>query len=269
MKRFVITVPIPQHYGFETYIDVEDLRPYAAKYWHYSVYLSIIYVAVIHYLQHYMKYRPAFDLRRATVYWNCALALFSICCTVRGITALIYGIKYVPFYYMICDNTIYTRHKGFMFWTALYLLSKVVEFGDTVLIVLRKRNLLFLHWYHHMATLIIIWYGAYREITFGYLICYFNVFVHSFMYSYFALKAMNIKMPKKFAMFITTIQILQMAWAVLTSCWVYWLIINNYECDVSKEALDNVFLLVSSYLILFCKLFYESYIKRCSRKKIN
>ena len=39
-----------------------------------------------------------------------------------------------------------------------------MELGDTVFIVLRKTNLIFLHWYHHIATLIYCW-NAYAEQT--------------------------------------------------------------------------------------------------------
>ena len=49
-------------------------------------------------------------------------------------------------------------------WVILMTLSKLVELGDTIFIVLRKQPLVFLHWYHHISTLIYCW-NSYSEQT--------------------------------------------------------------------------------------------------------
>ncbi len=62
------------------------------------------------------------------------------------------------------------------------MISKVAELGDTILIVLRKKPLIFLHWYHHVLTLN---YGvlSYMEGTaFNSWIVWLNFTVHAFMY---------------------------------------------------------------------------------------
>lgn len=269
MKSFNITQQIPAPYQFETLIDIEDVRGFYQRYWHYSIYVSFAYLVLIYFLREYMKSRPAFDLRRTSIIWNGILAFYSIFTTIRGLPGLYFAFKNYPFYYIVCDKSITEQTPQFIFWGTLFLFSKVWELGDTLLIVLRKRNLMFLHWYHHVATLIGMWYAARREASFGCLLGYTNVFVHCFMYSYFALKSMDIKIPVKFAMFITAIQTLQMLFGVLLSFWIYWILMQGHECDTPKDVLEFGFIIYSSYLFLFSYLFYDSYIKPRSRKKID
>ena len=45
------------------------------------------------------------------------------------------------------------------FWTVAFVLSKPLELFDTVFIVLRKKPLIFLHWYHHVTVLLFCWHS--------------------------------------------------------------------------------------------------------------
>ncbi|XP_067131988.1 putative fatty acid elongase 3 [Centruroides vittatus] len=261
MKSYNISEPLPFPYEFETLIEVDAMRSFLRKRWHYSIYISIVYLIVIFLLREYMKTRPAYDLKRASVFWNGILAIYSIFSALRGMPIMYFGFTRFPFYYIICDKSLAENLPQLIFWGTTFLFSKIWELGDTILIILRKRKLMFLHWYHHVATFVGMWYGAHREASFGSLLCYTNVVVHSFMYSYFALKSMDIKIPIFIAMFITAIQTLQMLFGVLLSFWVYWLLINGYECDTPKDALEYIFVMYFSYLILFSYLFYDSYIR--------
>ncbi len=81
------------------------------------------------------------------------------------------------------------------FWSYVFTLSKLVELGDTVFIVLRKQPLIFLHWYHHITVLLYCWHGNAEFSATGQVFGIMNFAVHSLMYSYYALKAMRIKVP--------------------------------------------------------------------------
>lgn len=48
--------------------------------------------------------------------------------------------------------------RGSAFWGFVILVSKVFEFGDTAFVVLRKQDLKFIHYYHHVVTAVSWWY---------------------------------------------------------------------------------------------------------------
>lgn len=225
---------------------------------------------VIYFLQKHMSSRPAFDLKYASAIWNGFLAVFSMIYILRLIPSLFSQLSHHSFYRVLCDKPLFVNSPQLVFWGTMFLFSKVWELGDTLMIVLRKRNLKFIHWYHHVMTLITISYGAFREAIHASVFCYFNAVVHLFMYSYFAIKSMGIKIPIRIAMLITAIQISQMVFGVLISFWVFWLIGNGYHCDSPTDSVIVIFFTYVSYVILFSYFFYDNYMKASvSHKKIS
>ncbi len=70
----------------------------------------------------------------------------------------------------------------------IFFLSKILEFGDTVLMALKKNfhQISFLHLYHHTSIFaiwwIIVYYAPGGE---GYFSAALNSFIHVLMYSYY------------------------------------------------------------------------------------
>jgi elongation of very long chain fatty acids protein 6 len=88
-----------------------------------------------------------------------------------------------------------------------------------------------------------------------------NYIVHVFMYTYFALRAMGYRIPKQVAMFVTLLQISQMAAGIVFHVKAYTYLSQNLPCAVSYACVWYAFLLYTSYFFLFVKFFITSYLK--------
>ncbi|KAJ8359548.1 hypothetical protein SKAU_G00160730 [Synaphobranchus kaupii] len=159
----------------------------------------------------------------------------------------------------VCDQSFYSAPVS-KFWAYAFVLSKVPELGDTIFIVLRKQRLIFLHWYHHITVLLYSWYSYKDQVAGGGWFMTMNYLVHSLMYSYFTLRAAGVRVPRHYAMIITTSQIAQMAMGLTVSGLIYqWM--QEGHCP---SYLDNIMwssLMYLSYLLLFSSFFYQSYFK--------
>lgn len=57
-------------------------------------------------------------------------------------------------------------------------LVQIPELGDTIFVVLRKKPLIFLHWYHHVTVLLYCWHSYYEQTTYGLYFVSMNYTVH-------------------------------------------------------------------------------------------
>eukprot|EP00658_Telonema_sp_P-2_P051893 TRINITY_DN4000_c0_g1_i2.p2 TRINITY_DN4000_c0_g1~~TRINITY_DN4000_c0_g1_i2.p2 ORF type:complete len:193 (-),score=41.46 TRINITY_DN4000_c0_g1_i2:195-773(-) len=157
-------------------------------------------------------------------------------------------------------------------WGFLFSVSKVVEMGDTLLVVLRKKPLIFLQYYHHLATMVYCWYGTvfiYKLNNSNMVFAALNLAVHSIMYSWYAATRTGWKSPKALMMTVTLLQLLQMVAGIAitvvasshipgTSCGRW----SRHDPWGNKAA----FIMYGSYMALFGKMFYDNYIVPKPRK---
>lgn len=128
--------------------------------------------------------------------------------------------------------------------------------------MLRKRPLRFLHYYHHVVTLLFCWDAWAVKAEYGGWFAAMNLVVHSLMYSYYALAALKLfRFPNWFRIFITTLQILQMFGGLGV------VIHNALYCDTHRRNIYFGLAMYFSYVILFCKLFFDSYIRTPSSSR--
>ena len=147
-------------------------------------------------------------------------------------------------------------------WMILFLLSKIPELIDTVFIVLRKKQLMFLHWYHHVTVLLYCWHAYSQKTGSGIIFLTMNYAVHAVMYTYYGLSAAKM-MPKWFpAQIITLMQIVQMIVGTHACLLSSYMLYNKRKCDISYENNYAAVAMYASYLYLFVDFALKRYSKK-------
>uniref|UniRef100_A0A915E0D0 Elongation of very long chain fatty acids protein n=1 Tax=Ditylenchus dipsaci TaxID=166011 RepID=A0A915E0D0_9BILA len=230
-------------------------------YWHHSISLSLIYILLIYAGQKFMDSRKALALDGALFWWNLGLALFSMMGMVRMAPEMWWSINSNSLTYSICTASFAQGVTGF--WTENFAMSKVFELADTAFIVARKRPLIFLHWYHHVTVLVYTWHAYKDHTASGRWFIFMNYTVHAFMYSYYALRALRMRLPKYVAMFITGyVANNQMVFGVAIGISIYRIKAAGGQCQQTWSNLYFSFTIYFTYFLLFCNFFYHAYLKR-------
>lgn len=231
--------------------------------WQHAISSSVFYVVAIYGGQKLMQSRKAWTLDTPLFLWNLGLALFSIVGVLRMTPEMWWSVMSNSFEYSICTASFAQGVTGF--WTEMFAMSKVMEFGDTAFIVLRKRPLLFLHWYHHITVLVYTWHAYKDHTASGRWFIWMNYSVHALMYSYYALRSMHVRLPKRAAMMVTVMQIMQMVGGVTIGVSILRIKSAGRECQQTWNNLYFSFTIYLSYFLLFCNFFYHAYLAKNNR----
>lgn len=138
--------------------------------------------------------------------------------------------------------------------------------GDTAFIILRKRPLIFIHWYHHSTVLLFTSFGFKNKVPSGGWFMTMNFGVHSIMYTYYTLRAAKVKHPSMLPMAITSLQILQMVMGTIVGLLNYiWR--QEKGCYTTTEHLFWSFMLYGTYFLLFAHFFHQAYLRPKSKAK--
>uniref|UniRef100_A0A0N4ZDS8 Elongation of very long chain fatty acids protein n=1 Tax=Parastrongyloides trichosuri TaxID=131310 RepID=A0A0N4ZDS8_PARTI len=227
----------------------------------------ILYLIVIFGIQRFMKNREPFQLTIPLAIWNGMLTIYSIwsCWNLKDdFFRTVYNKGFVKSWCVLGNYSHGTT--GYIVW--LFAVSKIVELGDTIFLVLRKKPLMFLHWYHHIVTLIFTFTFVIQLPAFTRWGVFLNFLVHSFMYFYFFLRCLKVRLPKVFPVIITSLQIIQ--FVISCSGLVdigYRIYILNEDCDTNTFIHGFASIMDLSYLLLFINLFINSYLKRSEKVK--
>jgi hypothetical protein len=248
--------------------------------------LSVAYLVGVFSIKRAMRDRPAFDLTTPLLAWNVLLAAFSLFGSLATVPHILRVIRSHGVTHDMCTFDSEVRiHVVLMMkktmtlmmvmvmvmnvrqsvnpWILLFGLSKVPELLDTFFIVLRKRPLIFLHYYHHVLTLLYCWHGLGLQVPNGGWFAAMNLVIHTLMYAYYAACAYGVRFGVATRQSITTLQILQMVLGV-------GIIVHNLVmCNTHPANYAFGLVMYVSYMVLFVKLYVDSYVVKrdASRRK--
>ena len=203
--------------------------------------------------------------------WNLILAIFSFYGLVNTLPVLLTNLINNGFRYTVCTDPkdwYLTGPVGL--YVFLFIYSKIPELVDTVFLVLKKRPVPFIHWFHHCTVLLYCWHAYHNTIAPGLWFAAMNYSVHSVMYAYYMLMTLRLfpGFTKTIAPLITTIQIAQMLVGMtVTFCSAMWYYEDPATCHVTPSNFKLGLGMYTIYFVLFAILFRNLYCSGGKKQK--
>ncbi|KAL7413285.1 fatty acid elongase [Mrakia frigida] len=212
-----------------------------------------------------MKKLPAFKLQFLFQCHNLFLSTGSallLILMVQEIAPIVYN---HGFWYAICNPAAFTEKLEFYYIINYYI--KYYELLDTVFLVLKKKNLAFLHVFHHSATAVLCFTQLQGTTSVQWVVITINLLVHVIMYYYYFATAGGKKLWWK--KYLTTMQITQFIidiFIIYIASYGHFVhaygagrLPNIGDCAGSEGAALFGCALISSYLFLFIGFYRATY----------
>lgn len=234
-----------------------------------------IYLLMIPLLKQFMKNRKPFKLTGLVVLHNLFLSLSSF--VLLGLMSLSLYRKYLrtDAISTICDPAGDDVVGRLTYLYVINYMLKYYELIDTAILILKGKPVIFLHWFHHPATLILCWTQLYSGTGIQWTVIVPNLIVHTVMYLYYAMAALKIRCWWK--RYITVLQIAQFIFDFVV-CWAATIMRFSYDfldcttsCVRCSGRLDAAVFgagLLASYLVLFI-IFYSKTYKKPTKVKAD
>jgi hypothetical protein len=228
--------------------------------WNHTLAICASYCLLIHLGRYLMKGRKGFNLRVPLILWNTLLALFSILSVIRIVPYMLTSLIQNGPWYFVCRNGMASYGQGgtVALWSVLFVYSKYIELFDTVFLILRKKHVSFLHWFHHATVVLLSVHALAYYSPAALIMSGMNAIVHSVMYTYYALAGIR-KQPPRWGKVLTKLQLVQMCLGVFLG-------IANY---VGQKGIENchsvtnhnamILAIYMSYLVLFTQFYFKKY----------
>ena len=165
---------------------------------------------------------------------------------------------------IIAQQQYYFQMQGvdsLIFW---FYISKYYEFIDTFILYAKKRDPIFLQKFHHMGATIIWHLGYVYKLDAIFFASLLNSGVHSIMYLYYFCSMFPVfgNKIRRYKIYITSIQIAQLAYGAFAIPWHYYDIENN-----TNKCIIIIFdVYIAVLLVLFCQ-FISTFFKGETKPK--
>jgi hypothetical protein len=248
-------LPVEKNFNYEAYVQ------FTLDNYHIPVGCVVAYMAFCYFGSKIMEKRQPFDLQMPLALWNAFLCVFSFIGMCRTVPYLFHFLTTGrDFHTLICQEGSHFGNGIPGIWVMFFCFSKIPELIDTVFIVLRKKPLIFLHWYHHVTVLLYCWHAFSTKASVGIYFVAMNYTVHALMYGYYCLQALKM-VPKNFpAHLITLSQIAQMFIGTFICGSTIYFAATGQTCNVTSANMVAAGLMYGSYLYLFCEFAVKRYI---------
>jgi elongation of very long chain fatty acids protein 6 len=129
---------------------------WAAANWAVPIALCVVYLVLSLWVGPWlMAGRGKVECKNQLAVWNLLLAVFSAVGFVRTAPHLLYYAWRHGGWASVCAPAETAFGQGAVgLWVMLFIFSKVPELVDTVFLVITKKEVIFLHWYHHFTVLL-------------------------------------------------------------------------------------------------------------------
>eukprot|EP00161_Ancyromonas_sigmoides_P005688 TRINITY_DN16349_c0_g1_i1.p1 TRINITY_DN16349_c0_g1~~TRINITY_DN16349_c0_g1_i1.p1 ORF type:complete len:275 (-),score=128.99 TRINITY_DN16349_c0_g1_i1:19-843(-) len=225
--------------------------------------LAAAYLAFVFLAPRVMASRAALVLKYPLAAWNFFLFAATVAMARRVVPALASELVRAGPHAALCSAALLETPPAAIM-VAAFCLSKGPELVDTVFIVLRKKPLVLLQWVHHVLTMIYSYYSYQYNSSLGVAFAAMNLIVHTPMYFYFFVAALEIKATRPVlravAPFITAIQIVQMV-VGLGLC-LYAMYLAHYTdlvCETPYWLASSGAAMYFLYFVLFAMFFAKKY----------
>ena len=248
---------------FEKSYDGDSWVQYCRNHAEIPVFAITLYLAFVFYVPGFLENREPWRLKKTFAAWNACLAIFSFVGATRTAPVLFHALRQKGADYTLCAHPKQWYQDGPVgLWMALFIYSKIPELGDTLFLVLQKKRVLFLGWFHHTTVLLYCWHAYHNVIATGLWFATMNYAVHAIMYSYYFFMVFRTTRPyaKTAAPCITVAQIAQMAVGSAVTFRSGFLKKNaRPDCQVDPANVKLGLGMYGAYFVLFTMLFWDKY----------
>lgn len=205
-------------------------------------------------------------LQTLTVCHSALLALYSAWTCFFSVRIVLQAAMEDGFWPTMCGSheSLWVR-RGLGFWISHFYVSKYYEFVDTWIILLKQKEPSLLQTFHHAGIAVNMWSLMVTASSPVLVVLCFNSFIHTLMYTYYVMAALNIRSALK--AHLTSMQIAQFLVGLALT------LQTHFIPGCLSPAQDAALWVMETYtivlVVLFAFFFAESYVNKDSKAGRN